>query len=221
MNGYAVLTEEDRLILESYKSVLNGLAKLLGPGFEMVLHSLEDLDRSAIEVINGHLSGRREGAPITDFALEMLEKIKESANGRESLVYLNTSKTGAPLRSATIPIIGKDKQIIGLLCINFYMNLPLNEFLESMFMSVNESKNTVETFAGNTDELVSTSLESVSAKIRNDASISPSNKNKEIIYLLHQKGIFRLKDAVTIVAEYLGISRNTVYLHLRKLQNQD
>ncbi|WP_349667942.1 helix-turn-helix domain-containing protein, partial [Lacrimispora sp.] len=38
---------------------------------------------------------------------------------------------------------------------------------------------------------------------------------KEIINILCQQGVFTLKDAVVKVAEYLDISKNTVYMHIR------
>lgn len=41
----------------------------------MVLHSLEDTEHSVIKIINGHHTGRTEGMPITDLALQMLEEI--------------------------------------------------------------------------------------------------------------------------------------------------
>ena len=59
-------TPEDRLILDSYCQMLDGLAQYLGTGYELVLHSLEDLEHSAIRVMNSH-TGRSEGAPITEY----------------------------------------------------------------------------------------------------------------------------------------------------------
>ena len=54
-----------------------------------------------------------------------------------------------------------------------------------------------------------------------DSSISYSNKNKAIISQLYDRGIFQIKDSVPKIADELGISKNTVYLHLRKLQPQE
>ena len=51
-----------------------------------------------------------------------------------------------------------------------------------------------------------------------DSSVSSSNKNKEIIRLLYQQGIFNLKDSVQITSQKLNLSKNTVYLHLRNLE---
>lgn len=69
-------TAQDRAIMESYQSMLDGLAEYLGSGYKLVLHSLEDLEHLAVKVINGYHTGRREGAPITELALSMLERMR-------------------------------------------------------------------------------------------------------------------------------------------------
>ena len=63
-------TRMDRMVLESYKTLCEGLANYLGDGYEIVLHSLENYDNSVIKIINGYYTGRKEGAPITDLALQ-------------------------------------------------------------------------------------------------------------------------------------------------------
>ncbi len=218
MKGYAKLTPADRIVLESYKSVLDGMAEYLGPAYEIVLHNLENLDRSAVKVINGHYTGRKEGAPITDLALDILAEIKKSGNNHKNKIYNNRSKKGTPIRSATLPITGENDQIIGLLCINFYMDLPLSSFITGLIQVNGEAHPIAENFASSTDDLILSTLDSVKNEVMNNATISSSNRNKEIIALLYQKDIFNFKDAVAMVADHLGISKNTVYMHLRNLE---
>lgn len=79
-------TPEDRLILDSYCQMLDGLAQYLGTGYELVLHSLEDLEHSAIRVMNSH-TGRSEGAPITELALTMLGRIHAQTQGGYGLLF--------------------------------------------------------------------------------------------------------------------------------------
>lgn len=38
--NYKTLSQTDKIILESYKTVMDGLAEYLGGGYELVLHSL-------------------------------------------------------------------------------------------------------------------------------------------------------------------------------------
>ena len=109
------LTREDHMILESYKTLAEGLSDYLGSSYEIVLHSLEDLDRSVIKILNGYHTGRREGAPITDLALEMLSRIGENG-GTPYVSYFTKNKKEEPLKSSTIAIRGKGGRVIGLLC---------------------------------------------------------------------------------------------------------
>lgn len=90
------LTPADRMILESYKTMAEGLSDYLGSGYEIVLHSLENLDRSVIKILNGYHTGRREGAPITDLALEMLARIKETGGDPPYISYFTKNKRDEP-----------------------------------------------------------------------------------------------------------------------------
>lgn len=221
---YIKLTKTEHLILNSYKKMILSLGEYLGEGYEIILHSLENLQHSVIENVNGHYSGRKNGAPITDLALSMLSQLKEEPS-QSAVCYMNHSKKGVPLRSCTIPITGEKERIIGLICINFYTDVPLSSLLAKFYpqtltsLSVNDSA--TENFADNTDELIENVLYKIQHQVLNDFAVSPQNKNKEIIAQLYQRGIFNIKDAVIKVASLLEISKNTVYMHLRNLKDQE
>lgn len=217
MEKYVTFTKADHMLLDACKSLAEGLSDFIGPGCEIVLHSLEDIEHSAVKVLNGHYSGRSEGAPITDLALEMLAKIKSSGDSHTNLVYMNATKAGEPIRSATLPIVGSKGVIIGLLCMNHYLNLPVYAFFESMLTAPGGEVRAAETFASSTGELIMQVLDEVRLTVMQDAKVSPASKNKRIIALLFEKDVFRFKDAVVKVADALCISKNTVYLHLRNL----
>ena len=88
--GNLKLTSLDKKILHSYCQTLDGLSNYLGNGYEIVLHSLEDYEHSAIKVINGYHTGRTEGAPITDLALKMLEQIRRNEENELSDCSVST-----------------------------------------------------------------------------------------------------------------------------------
>lgn len=221
-NSFLKLTATDRKILDSFALMLNGLGSYLGDGYELVLHSLENLDHSVIKIINGHYTGRKEGAPITDLALKMLRQIEQDPS-RTVSPYFNKNNSDSMLRSCTIPITGEHGRIIGLLCMNFHMEMPLSEFLQGMLPSHNDPSSVAhtssETFSDNIDDLILSSLTETKEAVYNDPDVSSSNRNKEIVFRLYQQGIFQLKDAVIKVADQLNISKNTVYLHIRNFKN--
>lgn len=47
------------------------------------------------------------------------------------------------------------------------------------------------------------------------------NQNKEIVIRLYDQGIFNLKDSVIKIADRLGISKNTIYLHIRNHKKEE
>lgn len=215
-----VLTTADRTILESYRSFCEGLANYLGDGYEIVLHSLEHLDCSVIKIINGHYTGRKEGAPITDLALRMLENIRASG-GAGYIAYFSKNKKGEPMRSTTITIPGENGRIIGLMCINFYLNTPMHLFLGNYFDAQISGAAThdTENFVEDSNELISDTVAKTRDAVMADPSVSAHNKNKEIVSRLAAKGIFNLKDSVVQCATVLGISKNTVYMHIRSAKS--
>ena len=203
-------TPEDRLILDSYCQMLDGLAQYLGTGYELVLHSLEDLEHSAIRVMNSH-TGRSEGAPITELALTMLGRIHAQTQG-DTVCYSSTNRDGKPLRSCTIAIRGSEQRIIGLLCINFYMDTPLSQLLKRFPRTESAcSGNLCTEFT----EMVQAAVQRAAAETDAEGLAKGSVRNREIVSKLYASGIFNIKDAVIQVADSLNISKNTVYLHLR------
>ena len=213
-----VLTPVDRAILESYKMAAEGLSDYLGEGYEIVLHSLESLEHSVIKIINGYHTGRKEGAPITDLALKMLAEIR-SQNEKGYISYFCKNQKGDALKSSTITIRGEQGRIIGLLCINFYLNTPLYQVLSSISSSQFEMEQShkSESFVTNTEDLIRHAVIQTRTEVMNSPLISASNKNREIVARLYERGIFNLKDSVVKTANLLGISKNTVYMHIRNI----
>lgn len=212
---HVILSKTDRYILESYHDIAEHMANFWGEGCEVVIHNLERLDNSVMKIVNGYHSGRQAGAPISELTLSYLNKMIANENLRH-ITYFAKNKRGETFKASTSAILGEHNRIIGLFCINFYLNIPLFSFLQHFHPQIHTDQDHVsETFVENTEELMLEALETARNAVYSNPSITTANKNKEIIHILAQKGIFNLKDAVVIVANHMGISKNTVYMHLR------
>lgn len=216
-NTITVLTEKDKAILASYINVANGMADFWGENCEVVVHDLSRLDTSVMKIVNGHLSGRQAGAPISEVTLSFVNKMLANP-GMRHVTYFAKSKRGETFKASISAIEGEKGNIIGLFCINFYLTVSLLSLLQSFTPAAKaETENISETFVENTEELMLNALEEAKRSVYDNLSISSSNKNKEIIAILYQKGIFNLKDSVVTIANHLGISKNTVYMHIRNM----
>lgn len=220
-----VLTETDKSILNSYSMMLEGLSKYLGEGYEIVLHSLEDYGNSAVKIMHGSHTGRTKGAPVTDLAMNYLEEIKKNPDDSTGITYFTHNKKGQSLKSVTIPVRGENNRIIGLLCINFNLHTSLLEYIHNFVDGETNEEQQWETrkenFSSTSVELLENMIQEMRREVMEDLTVSSINKNKEIIQRLYEKGLFNMKDAVAKAAEILGISKNTVYLHLRNLEQND
>ena len=214
------LTKTDIKILESYKYMVEWLSEYLGSAYEISLHSLEDENHSVIKIMNGFHSGRTVGAPLTDLAMNMLKRInKEGISVASSYTSYNAiSSSGERMKSSTIPIIGDGNRVIGMVCINFHMDTPLSEILKHFSEAEKENTHS-EHFAPTMGDAISKAVHEARVIVMSNSEIPAANKNKEIIKILFDRGIFNIKDSVNSVARALDISRNTVYLHLRGLIN--
>lgn len=215
-----VFTKVDRSILQSYTLLLDGLVAYLGDGYEMVLHSLEDLDHSVIKIVNGHYTGRKVGAPITDLALQMLAKI-QLQDDTNQICYFTQNKKGEPLKATTICIRGENERIIGLLCINFSLNTPFSKVLSAFQPTQLVETPMVENFGESTPEMIAQAVSLAQERVAQDDSINLSLKNRAVVEQLYAQGLFSIKSAVEQVAQALSISKNTVYLHLRNCREKN
>lgn len=208
-------TDEDHSILTSYRAVVEGVSALIGSHCEIVLHSLEDLQHSAICIANGHNTNRQEGSPLTDLALKSLHNMQTD---NVSKPYFTRAKSNGLMKSVTIAIRNRNQRIIGLLCININLDVPLSQFVQGLVPPQAGSEPSNVNFASSVEELVVQTVEKTIEEITADRLVANNNKNRQIVISLFEKGIFDIKDAINLVAERLDISRHTVYLYIRQIK---
>lgn len=209
---------EDYDILKSYESVVDGLAMLIGPHCEIVLHSLDNLQCSAVRIANGEHTGRQVGSPITNLALRMLHDL-QGEKSNVSRAYFTRAKSGVLMKSVTIAIRNRQQRVIGLLCINMNLDVPFSQIMATFMPPELHQVDSSVNFASSVDDLVAQTLEFTIEEVTNDRHVANNAKNRQIVMTLYEKGIFDIKDAINQVADRLDISKHTVYLYIRQIKN--
>nr|WP_246033242.1 helix-turn-helix domain-containing protein [Shewanella canadensis] len=64
---------------------------------------------------------------------------------------------------------------------------------------------------GGFDEALHDTIDGVNRDVRNNTSITPSKKSREIVTLLYYLGIYQLKGSAQITATRLDISVHSIY----------
>lgn len=215
-------TEEDYAILKGVQSVMKGIAFIYGSNCEVVLHSMEHEDRAIIAIENNHVSGRDVGEPMSDFVFKLLEDMS-TADEPFINFFKNTTISKSELKSCTTLIRNSSGLIIGALCINMDLSIPVKEFLNEFLQSDSEEFNGTRNadYTQTTRELIDSSIDSALEIVNRKRGLSSTERNKAVIFELYKKGIFSVKKGVEITAEELGISRFTVYNYLKAIKGSD
>ena len=215
------MNKKDREIFRSLEVVVEGIGLAFGNNCETVLHSLEDTSHSIVKIVNGHVTGRKVGSPLTDFGIEILKKahaLEKDVIG----VYYSKLDDGRQLKSVTILIRNTQGKPIGFMCINIDLSIPLLDFLKEFLPKTDEfSNNIVEHFPLGVKDLIFIILEKVMNNVNIQREISFSEKNKMIVLELYKREVFNVKGVVDLVAKELGISRYTIYNYLREAKSQE
>ena len=205
-------------------NLLSDIAKCIamqfGENCEVVLHDLTlPYDKTIVAIWNGHVTARKVGDGGTNAGLEIL---KGSAAPDDQYSYINTTPTGRILRSSSKYFRDEYGKVNGSLCINLDITDMLKgESALRTFTSSTPSSfiRTPELFVGNIDEL----LELMMTEAVNVTGKPVENLTKEekvaIVHSLDSKGFFLIKKAAEKLAEFLGLSRYSIYNYLNESVN--
>ncbi|MCD9548052.1 DNA-binding protein [Photobacterium carnosum] len=211
---HKIFTEDDRVILRSQIPFIDCLGAMFGDNCEIVLHSFENLHSSVIHIINGHITDRKIGAPVTNIALEKLSEFKKT-NEKWDVYFSNASKDNKAFKSSSTLITNKDNIPIGMICMNYSLDVSLHSLMKNFFEPVNRKN---ESFSQDVNNLITSHLEPIRNNVYTNSEISSKNKVQEIIKQLNDIDLFELPITNKIVSHELGISSATIYKHLRSLK---
>ncbi|AIG63372.1 transcriptional regulator [Corynebacterium atypicum] len=104
-------------ILEQYIPLVEFLGEAMGSSCEVVLHDLAVPDESIVAIANGHISGRKLGGPVTNFALWFMKQgLQDGATSMSG--YRAVNSEGRVCRSSSYFIRDAAGELRGMLCIN-------------------------------------------------------------------------------------------------------
>ena len=200
---------------------------MFGKKCEVVLHDFTVPQHSIIEIENGHVTGRKIGDPITDFALSIWRKNGYGKKKEDKIVnYKTKTKDGKILRSSSVFIRDDQKKIIGCLCINYDLteylmfNKIIGEFCNTIDLDNEKSKEEAETFAGDVDDVLEDIIRKAIDEVGKPVSMMQKEDKLMAAKIVDEKGGFLIKGAINQLAAEISVSRYTVYNYLDELKTK-
>ena len=214
--------------LEPYAKLVYFLSAALGDNCEIALHDLTSKDQEIVAISNNPISGREVGAKLANLSLHYLEE-KQYLNHDYVMNYKTVGNDGKLMRAATYFIKEEGREMpVGMLCIN--VNISDLEYLTSTIkkiLGIKEEKdiefkmdNPVEILSSPLDEMIDMYIKECLEKMGFPSYFLAERLNVDekikVVKYLQEKGTFKVKGAIVLVAEKLAVSEPTVYRYLKK-----
>ncbi|HAJ33549.1 MAG TPA: hypothetical protein DCK79_09300 [Candidatus Atribacteria bacterium] len=213
--------------LKKFIPVAKTIAQMFGKNCEVVLHDFNRPQHSIVDIQNGHVTGRKIGDPITDFALSVWRKGGYGKRKEDKIVnYKTKTKDGKILRSSSVFIRDDQKKIIGCLCINYDLteHLMFNKIVEELCTTIDldkgKSKEETETFTGDVDEVLENIIEEAIEKVGKPVSMMQKGDKLMVAKIVDEKGGFLIKGAINQLAAEINVSRYTIYNYMEELKSK-
>lgn len=211
----------------SYIHLVNFLGGCLDNNTEIVLFSLDNINSSIVAIHGGHISGRKVGDPLTNFAISKL-KDKGKDGPPYYLNYVGVSKDGTPLRSSSFFILDKSGNPRGVLTISSDVTkyqkaaelLAQLAYLPSMETVSSESVD-IERFQATPKDLILDIIFDVTKSRDIDTRRLTPDEKIEVVRRLNVENFFLMKGAVSQIASVLDSSDATIYRYLSKINKQN
>ena len=195
-----------------YEPLIKAIVELFHPFVEAAVH---DLGEGKLVAIYQNISQRK----IGDVSSLKELKINTSDFPDYFATYYKKNWDGRQLKCTSITIRDEKGKAIGLICFNVDTSFAQDAHqLLGMFLKIkDEAENPIEIFGGQCEEqttvLIQQHLEEKQLSLKH---LNRAQK-RELVQHLYNKGIFNFKNAAPFIAQYLNISRASVYNYIKLL----
>lgn len=209
-------------VLDAMIPIAEALTKTIGSNCEIAIHDLTNLKNSIYYISNGEITGRKAGDSLSSVFKDLVTLAEEND---DSLINYYTVENGRPLKCTKVLIRDDCNDIIGIFCVNIaiddylYVKKMVDDLCKTELLDTYSEKKEPDSSTDEVGELMRTLIASIYSGIRGSKTRLSTKDRFEMVRLLEEKGVFRVKDAVEIVATTIGISKFTVYSYLNKIKN--
>lgn len=214
LGGPAGLSKET--VLRLLTEIGEALTTMLGEWCEVVVHDVTDLEHSIVS-ISGNVTGRKVGGHMPDLGLALLG----SGQTKPVINYTNYTDDGKRLKSSSIFIHAENGEPVGTLCINLDITTAfLFERHLRTLASETRGPNVTEFFSEDLGQTVETIIAECAYQVGKSVSVMTKSDRVKVVQLLGERGIFRLKKSIPLVARRLGVTQKTIYNYLAELAEE-
>ena len=210
--------------LDFLKQLAHGLAVQFGSSCEVVIHDLtkKNLDKSIVDIENGHVSNRHTGDGPSGIVLETLRS--DPGKLKDKLAYLTRADDGRILKSSTLYIRNEEGKIVYIFSMNYDITtlLAAENSIRGLVQTEPEGSHGEDTsdspqrITHNVTELLDLLIEQAIARVGKPVAMMNKDDKVAVVQYLNNAGAFLITKSGDKVSSLLGISKFTLYSYMDK-----
>ena len=197
------------------RQVAAGIAAQFGSNCEVVVHDLSrHPDHSIVEIVNGHVTGRKVGDGASHVVIEQLQT--NDPEPKDHLCYLTKTPDGKILKSSTVYIRNSKGKVSAIFSINYDISklLMVESAVRDLISTGEETQQTEPEKIVNINDLLDDLIEQSVALVGKPVALMNKDDKVKAIRFLNQNGAFLVTKSGDKIAKYFGISKYTLYSYI-------
>ena len=203
------------------RQVAAGIAAQFGSNCEVVVHDLSrHPDHSIVEIVNGHVTGRKVGDGASHVVIEQLQT--NDPEPKDHLCYLTKTPDGKILKSSTVYIRNSKGKVSAIFSINYDISklLMVESAVRDLISTGEETQQTEPEKIVNINDLLDDLIEQSVALVGKQVALMNKDDKVKAIRFLNQNGAFLVTKSGDKIAKYFGISKYTLYSYIDTKQEE-
>lgn len=213
------LERDENPLLNRYKPVADMIVATFGSYCEVTIHDLTHFQSSLI-YLNGNVTGRKTGAPVTDVMLKELHTHGDQI--KDMLGFTTRTIDGKILKASISFIRNEDGKVIGCIGINFDISalISANQMLHHLTMTPDiVGMNPIpEMYPKDIGEIFHHIIEDTLKEIGTPIDHMKREDKLSFVKLLDDKGVFLINGAIERISDTLKVSKQTIYNYLEEIR---
>ena len=203
------------------RQVAAGIAAQFGSNCEVVVHDLSrHPDHSIVEIVNGHVTGRKVGDGASHVVIEQLQT--NDPEPKDHLCYLTKTPDGKILKSSTVYIRNSKGKVSAIFSIHYDISklLMVESAVRDLISTGEETQQTEPEKIVNINDLLDDLIEQSVALVGKPVALMNKDDKVKAIRFLNQNGAFLVTKSGDKIAKYFGISKYTLYSYIDTKQEE-
>ncbi len=218
-----VQISSEQQLFERLSVIARCVAGVLGKTCEVVVHDLRCPEKSVVDIVNGHITGRTIGSPllkgpIDDIGMEEIVagEPPDSCTG----IYRTRTKEGRELKSSTAIFYDDEDEPLAAFCVNWDLTLmkSISAFVDLVNDDLPNDEMAASVHMDNPQEVARRTIKEVVEEDDKPVYLMDKADRMQLVETMWKRGVFLIKGSVDTAAELLDISNNTVYGYLSKIR---